>query len=290
MRFYDSPNGYRVRENVISHVDRFGDLRPAISEKLNALKIKLHKQARFAKYLSDDEATASDPTLDSVANEELFQLHTALANLPNLESWRSHIVEATSSESHTPKDPTKSSRSRDTLFELYVAGRLAASGIAVTPGEPDLRCSRDGYEFVVAVKRLKSFDKLLSRLKDAQKQIERMGMPGIIAIDMSPTRADYFDARPELSVEQSLTLSRQQLGEVFEAELQNIRARISKRLVLGVIAFTVLCRRDERGLLVISPVVNGHRFYDPPSFEADIHWLIVDGLMSSFMSVPIQAN
>lgn len=83
-----------------------------------------------------------------------------------------------------------SNQARNIQFELSLATLLSATGISVTLGEPDLRCTVGGLSIFVACKRLFSVQNLNKRINEATVQLRRelTQLPnafGVIAISLS---------------------------------------------------------------------------------------------------------
>src|SRR5262249_19728527 len=75
--------------------------------------------------------------------------------------------------------------SRDTQFELYIAAVFRRAGYEVQLEEPDVLVKVRGSWVGIAAKRPKTPKKIERRLREGRKQIERLGKPGIVAIDVS---------------------------------------------------------------------------------------------------------
>ena len=75
--------------------------------------------------------------------------------------------------------------SRDTQFELYIAAVFRRAGYKVRLDEPDVILQVRGSTVGIAAKRPKTPKKIERRLREARNQIERVGKPGIVAIDVS---------------------------------------------------------------------------------------------------------
>lgn len=78
----------------------------------------------------------------------------------------------------------RNSKARDTQFELYVASNFMMGGVPIKFGEPDLHIYYGDELVGVAIKRLKSPQKLIRRVKEAVKQIVKSGRRGFIAANL----------------------------------------------------------------------------------------------------------
>ncbi|WP_174991993.1 hypothetical protein [Burkholderia arboris] len=99
------------------------------------------------------------------------------------------------------KDPINpinniNSAGRDKLFEYYVGARFNAAGCSIRYDEPDVICNYKNIEFGVAAKRFR-VENLQQHIKKARNQIEKSGLPGVIALDVTPsspfTEHPYFE-------------------------------------------------------------------------------------------------
>jgi len=69
-----------------------------------------------------------------------------------------------------------------TQFELSLAAHLVMGGISLRLDEPDIVIQDGDLTIGIAAKRLVSQAKYQRRVSDAEKQIRRSGLPGVIAI------------------------------------------------------------------------------------------------------------
>jgi hypothetical protein len=85
-----------------------------------------------------------------------------------------------------PQQSPAETPGRDMQCELYVEAIAQRAGLAPRFQEPpDLVCNFKGDPIAIAVKRLKSWDALRTRVKSAANQIREAGIPGFIALDAS---------------------------------------------------------------------------------------------------------
>jgi hypothetical protein len=90
------------------------------------------------------------------------------------------------SDSVLPQDDRKESEGRDAQFELYIAALCQNAGLSpVAYEEPDVTCMVDGIKFGVAAKRIKSLSQLEKHVRKGAKQIQRSGLPGVVALELS---------------------------------------------------------------------------------------------------------
>jgi hypothetical protein len=90
------------------------------------------------------------------------------------------------SDSALPQDDREESPGRDAQFHLYLAAICQNAGLApVTFDEPDVTCVVEGTTFAIAAKRMKDMSRLEKRVRKAAKQIMKVNLPGIIAVELS---------------------------------------------------------------------------------------------------------
>jgi len=77
------------------------------------------------------------------------------------------------------------SSGRDIQFECFIAAICALGGYAVEFTEPDVRVSGFGHEFLIAAKRPRTEGSVEKNFRKAQRQIDRAGGRGLVALDVS---------------------------------------------------------------------------------------------------------
>lgn len=83
-----------------------------------------------------------------------------------------------------PQDSVQHTPGRDTQFELFVAAICQSAGLdPIWPAEPDVTCNVGEQKIGIACKRVKGQASFLTRIRDAAKQVQRSGLPGVIALD-----------------------------------------------------------------------------------------------------------
>ena len=82
-------------------------------------------------------------------------------------------------------DEKNQSSARDFQFELFIGAIFKRGGYDVSFEEPDVIVRGDFGDVVIAAKRPRSMDNLPRLFEDADKQIDRSGKPGLVAIDIS---------------------------------------------------------------------------------------------------------
>jgi hypothetical protein len=129
-----------------------------------------------------------------------FRLIVGALTLPNpLPGWEHHVHELLSGAA-LPQHEQKHSKGRNTQFELLVASTLRRAHYEVVLAEPDVIVTSTKAPFGIAAKRPRSWKNLSKNLQDADGQIERTGLDGIVAIDISVliNPSDRFLLRDDL--------------------------------------------------------------------------------------------
>ena len=96
------------------------------------------------------------------------------------------LVKKVLKDSVFPQDNRNQSKGRDFQFELFVAAICQYAGMGpIDREEPDVRCFVNGTQYGIAAKRVKSTGNLGKCIKKAADQIEKAGIPGIVALETS---------------------------------------------------------------------------------------------------------
>jgi hypothetical protein len=115
-------------------------------------------------------------------------------------------------------------------------------------------------EFGVAAKRIKSREKLGTRVSEARDQIIRSGLSGVIALDLSAIR---FRRKAPLLVGGYEEIQSEMfwiLKTEFEDKLPEIERKCQATSVFGVIAFaTVAALHPNIGTTIIGAELSGRR-------------------------------
>ena len=85
-----------------------------------------------------------------------------------------------------PQDDRIKSRGRDAQCELLVAAICTKAELGTVTGvEPDIQCTINGQLLGLAVKRIKSDDRLEQNIRKGAHQVQQSKLPGIIVADIS---------------------------------------------------------------------------------------------------------
>ena len=173
-----------------THIENAG----FVISSIEALGIKMNPTSRLAqmkKVLSrpGDNIISQNKTYFETALEASREFTLLAFIFDNLnahpeDSELKRKVKVAMKDSLLPQSDKSLSRGRDAQFELFVyAICLSANLTPVAFEEPDVTCVIESIKCGIAAKRIKSENMLEDRIKDASKQIERAGLPGIIALD-----------------------------------------------------------------------------------------------------------
>lgn len=163
-----------------------------IINRFEGLGIRVNPSSRLLKYKSIlANNTSSSLERDIAQNNALLEslqflaIANSLENMSDSKAWSKRIQSAMAGATTATND-SLSSRARSLQFELFMMAVLVAAGFEVEPAEPDLLVTLGNSQVLaVAVKRPKSETKIMRNLHSAAQQIAVVGLPGIIAIDLS---------------------------------------------------------------------------------------------------------
>ncbi len=143
---------------------------------------------------------------------ELYWIMRSLGGTAALSADMQRELTDVLSGSQLPQDESAAtSRPRNLQFQFFVGAWLSAGGIRVFSSEPDLVIDYFGRPAGVAAKRIFSRAKFMDNVRNAVDQIEKSGLPGMVALnvdrliddlDLAPSSdiTAHFDARvPELA-------------------------------------------------------------------------------------------
>lgn len=267
-----SQSTYRHRESIeflyagnnspLSLVER-------LSIALKRVDFQIPENTRFDRYIKKLSNINADHNVRINAQQEILFLLTGLERISNIHEWMPTIRESIVYEADFPSQNVVNTRGRDSLFEIFIAGRLNATGIKISRGEPDILCYKEGFEFGVAAKRIKSKNQILKRVKDARSQIERSGVPGVIALDLTPLQENYFKDIPIESAPLFFQKTKNFLDQNFEPLLPEIQKKCIRKHVFGVIAFVTMGALSDNGsTILMANHHSGHRLCLPNTIHA----------------------
>jgi hypothetical protein len=126
---------------------------------------------------------------------------------------------------------------RNTQFELVTAARFCLGGVEVLGGEPDLIISYGGESVGIAVKRVTSHsvNQIRKRMRDAQDQIARTSLRGIVAVNLEGRLPPLPPTATTAEIMVSADAAYGPIDRIAEEFLSDDR-------LLGIIAFDSLLR------------------------------------------------
>lgn len=97
------------------------------------------------------------------------------------------VREVFRSDHPLPSEAVGITPGRDRQLEYFVRAIMQRGGLRPIPraSDADFEVKAANHSLVVEIKRLKSFDRLAERVRDAADQITATGLPGIVCIDIS---------------------------------------------------------------------------------------------------------
>lgn len=228
---------------VASH--RFEELQAragALINDLERLGIRVHPASRLHEYLRALSSavlyqTQCLPTSKelSVLNrlylevEDFETIRKYLGMEPEVDGWQRHVQRAL--DGSTLKEADVNDSARNTQFELIVAALFRDAGFDVKLVEPDL-CVRDAEgDFAVAIKRVRSNTKIVTRIKEGEDQIVRSGRRGILALDLSsvinPSDAPADKTRAQQALREN--------SSYFRENIKRLRQQLRMDQVFGIL-------------------------------------------------------
>ncbi len=183
----------------------------------------------------------SDPEFETALEAErdmqllAFVFDQLAAAEPNDEYRR--LVKKVVDDSVLPNHDRTQSVGRNAAFELFV-GAICTSAqmLSVAWEEPDVTCVFDGIKYAFAAKRLKSVNSLLARVRKAVEQIDRSGLPGVIALDtclaFNPNNVRISEPLPDAVFMSRYWKALRNLWSEHQAKVQKVIARAD---VLGLL-------------------------------------------------------
>lgn len=165
--------------------------------KMQRFGIQVNEASRFISYRRilkgiaehDRDATRSATDI-SLAHQAVFEVQELVRILDSIErtasqaSWLKKLEVAVNGPPLI-EDERRTSIARDTQFELSIASSVAAGGLGVQLGEPDMLFRSGASQAGIAAKRVTSESQLHKRIRQAATQVDGSGKPGFICLDLS---------------------------------------------------------------------------------------------------------
>lgn len=171
-------------EFVLSAVREHGIELPASSRLDQMRRVFLDEDGQFTRRVDPDEPglrIAQEALRDISLLEPILETLDAIS-MPNRVSKIKQLL----GDAVIPRAQQRFAPGRDLQAELLVAATCVKGEMgSVSLVDPDVRAELEDQELGIAVKRLKSANRLDDNLRDASKQIERSGLQGVVFIDIS---------------------------------------------------------------------------------------------------------
>ena len=232
-----------------------------VIESIKGLGLEIKPGSRFYQMresLRNEDGTWKDNILP--ADSDYFVAREALRDITLLEFFFDHIdmtgqeddvkvkVKQTLYDSVLPQGG-KGSPGRDTQAELFVFAVCNKACLQPQIEEPDVMFKMSRESYGIAVKRIKSLEKLVDRVKEGAKQIDKSAMQhGIIIVDISfainPQNRDVFGKMDDNSFGQ---LWVEELGKRIDPIHKPLCNAVKNRGILGVILHHHQTRITEGG-------------------------------------------
>ncbi|HWS72797.1 MAG TPA: hypothetical protein VN605_11815 [Thermoanaerobaculia bacterium] len=181
-------------------VESFASLRDRTAELIEFLVangIRVHPSSRLPQYLKQLNAAAKvdgvtvPKELDLaiwhrclIEVDDLNLVARSLSAAPEVAGWKD-AVSCALRGGVVRTDEIKHSPARDIQFELIIASMFRRAAYQVELAEPDVVLTSETPPIGVAAKRPRSLNNLDNIIGDADKQIARSGLHGILALDLS---------------------------------------------------------------------------------------------------------
>ena len=254
-----------------------------IEQLLSKRKFNIPDVSRFNEYLKILRDTNSDSRMESLAHSEISKLILILHHIKDLQQWSDTLEIALKKDSLKPLNNEKTTLGRNLFFEVYVAARLEAAGIQVNKGEPDLICNKNGFNFTVAAKRIRSFSKIETRFREARNQIIKTNLPGIIVLDISALHKNFYSGLPVMTNEGIRINAKKYIDETNENILPKLSEICKSEQVLGVISFASLntLTPDNNQSSILAEIHNCHSFHSDETDNFKHFKEIGDGIIKT---------
>jgi len=173
-------------EYVLSAIRGYGvDISPG-SRLDQAVRIFLdeHNIAKREVPFEDPQFRVAQEALrDFLLLEPIFNTIAAI----RLDHDRTNTIKTLLKDAVVPHATQALSKGRDLQAELLTAATCVLGGMSdvALKEPPDVQATFAGRTWGIAVKRLKSAERLDDNMRDAAMQVERAGMPGAILLDIS---------------------------------------------------------------------------------------------------------
>jgi hypothetical protein len=129
----------------------------------------------------EDPKDVTDYLTAVVEGQYVLDAYAGLVYPPEVQGWPDRLMQALEGRPELTADD----KSRDTMMELVVAAAAHRGGLEVHLDEPDVRIVHEGRSYGVAAKRIRSLKKLGERVRKGANQVQRAGLNGFVAVDLT---------------------------------------------------------------------------------------------------------
>jgi hypothetical protein len=186
-RFTEAGGTYaEARSSAVNAIERF-----------ETAGVRIPQHGRLREYAKQFEHAVRAIETKQAGRLNLEYLHRALLDVSDLSLIAEQFATATPVKGFhyaaeramkggkLLADEKNHSPGRDFQFELFIGAIFKRGGYDVWFDEPDVIVRGDFGDVVIAAKRPRSADNLPALFEDADDQIDRSGMLGLIAVDIS---------------------------------------------------------------------------------------------------------
>lgn len=233
----------------VGTIENERDAASSILQRLAACRLTPHPSSRLATYarvIQDEEwRSRASYKFQHTLDADLDEWDRITSSLP-LENkyWRKKALCSLGGQPDIYASGF--SYARDTQFELYAAACMREAKFKIVVPSPghdgagvDFEIVASRYRMGIEAKRVASPSKILLRLKEAESQLRRARIPGLIALDMS--RAIQADLTPnELAEPEAIQPIYSAMKDHVYGIINEFAATLDKNFVLAVWVF---CRR-----------------------------------------------
>lgn len=210
--------------------------------------IPFNKSSRFYLFYKDYSRLLESNNMEEHFSEllegmrDFFEIKSIVSSKEILHNSKNELKQLFSG-SRLPAEDTNT-LARNLQYQLYLASRFSNSGMEINCVEPDFNFEYEGEIYSVAAKRITSRNKVIERIKEAEKQILRHDYDGFIAISLDRllniANPYILTNNPDVLSSATYELLTGIVKELFDAECFESRDKKVKGMIitLGVPCFT----------------------------------------------------
>lgn len=214
-----------------------------VVERIQAYGCDLNAQSRYAMmnqilthgYLEPNHPQFNS-ALEAVRDVQVMEfVFDQLADCEPADVLRS-LVRRAIKDSTLPEQELGNSAGRNAQCELYVGAICQKAGMSPCFAEPDVQCTLDGVQYGIAVKRVKSESQIEKHIRKASRQIENVGTPGHIVLDISMAfnrDNQRLTGASDAELARAHRLARTQFGDDYYDRIKSwVRKRDARSVIL----------------------------------------------------------